>query len=272
MRGADRIVLIALPVFALVVGFYLLVISPKQDEAAELGDRIDELEASIAASESEIATAELARADFAQNYGELVALGRAVPDDDDQATLVYDFAGFARQNDVEFRQFELIAADGDAAPAPAPAPEPAPEQNGQEGEQPDPAAAAAAAAVATEAAAATLPIGAEVGPAGLPVTHYEFNYLGDFFDMASLFADIDSNVKTSDEAAPKVSGRLLTIDGFSLTGDPISGFPDVQANFAVTAYLVPADEGLEAGATPAGPAPAGAEATPTPVAGVGVAK
>ncbi len=179
---------------------------------------------------------------------------------------MYDFAGFAKQNDVEFRQFELIAADGDAAPAPAPAPE----QNGQDGEQPAPSTPAAA--VATEAAAATLPIGAAVGPAGLPVTHYEFNYLGDFFDMASLFADIDSNVKTSDEGAPKVSGRLLTIDGFSLTGDPISGFPDVQANFAVTAYLVPAEEGLEAGATPAGPAPAGAEPTPTPVAAVGVAK
>jgi hypothetical protein len=267
MRGTDRLILVALPLFALVVGFYLLVVSPKQKEAGELQDQVDQLESSIQASETEIAAGEAARADFSKNYSRLVTLGRAVPEDDDQATLVYDLAELSRKNDVEFRRFELLDSGGGdvAAAAPAPAPQ---QGNAPEGQPAE--AAPAAPAVATEATAALLPIGASVGPAGLPVTHYEFSFLGDFFEMADFFADVDSNVKTSGKGDPDVSGRLLTIDGFSLNGDQISGFPRVEANFSVTAYLVPAEQGLEAGATPAGPAPAGAGPEPTPVASAGV--
>lgn len=264
MRGTDRLIMVALPLFALVVGFYLLVVSPKQGEAGELQDQIDQLESSIQTSESQIAIAEAARADFPENYGELVELGRAVPEDDDQATLVYDLAELSKENKVEFRSFELIdTGGGDAAPA-APPP-PAPEQ----GTSP-PGGAPATPAVATEATAALLPIGASVGPAGLPVTHYDFSFVGNFFEMASFFSDIDATVETSGKKDPVVSGRLLTIDGFALTGSQLSGFPRVEANFSVTAYLVPAEQGLEAGATPAGPAPAGAAPQATPVATAGV--
>jgi hypothetical protein len=46
----------------------------------------------------------------------------------------------------------------------------------------------------------------------------------------------------------------------------------MQANLSVTTYGVPADQGIEAGATPAGPAPAGATdsttATAAPTASV----
>ena len=45
----------------------------------------------------------------------------------------------------------------------------------------------------------------------------------------------------------------MTIDGFSLTGDPLRGFPRVQADFSVTTYLVPPEQGISAGATPGGP-------------------
>ena len=49
-----------------------------------------------------------------------------------------------------------------------------------------------------------------------------------------------------------VSGRLLTIDGISLSeGD--FGFPNVKASIAATAYIVPATQGLLDGATSQGP-------------------
>ena len=49
-----------------------------------------------------------------------------------------------------------------------------------------------------------------------------------------------------------VSGRLLTIDGISLSeGD--FGFPQVKATIAATAYLVPPSQGLLDGATSQGP-------------------
>jgi hypothetical protein len=58
-----------------------------------------------------------------------------------------------------------------------------------------------------------------------------------------------------------VRGRLLTVDGFALTASRY-GFPKVKASINATAYLVPQDQGLTGGATPAGPgAPAAASTT-----------
>jgi hypothetical protein len=111
--------------------------------------------------------------------------------------------------------------------------------------------------VPTEATAATLPLGAAVGPAGLPVSSYAFSLSGRYFDTADFLADLDSLVEASPTKAPSVHGRLFTVDGFSLALDDFASFPMMQANLSVTTYGVPADQGVEAGATPAGPAPAG---------------
>jgi hypothetical protein len=55
----------------------------------------------------------------------------------------------------------------------------------------------------------------------------------------------------------------MTIDGFAMGPDPAAGFPRVDASLSVTTYIVPPEEGIAAGATPAGPAPAEPVA-PTP--------
>lgn len=275
MRRTDRTILVAVPLLALLVGLWFLVIGPKRDEVGELDDQIAALQTSIDASQATIAAAEAAREEFPRNYGELVSLGRAVPEDSDQATFIYDMAGLGKDNDVEFRNFELTAG-GDAGAASTPSPPPTPEAEAPSGEEasedtaPGGTAAGASAALsnpapATEAVAATLPIGATVGPAGLPVVPYEFKFFGNFFDMADFFADVDRSVVVSEKTGkPKVDGRLVTIDSFELSADPVSGFPDVEANFAVTTYTVPAEQGLGAGATPAGPAPVGSPAAPAP--------
>lgn len=269
MRGTDRTILVVIPLIALAIGFYLLVISPKRTESADLQERIDTLNTSIEASQSQIAAAEAAREAFPENYGRLVTLGRAVPEDSGQSTFIFDMAGFGKQNDVEFRGFEVTAGGtgSGATPPPAPAPEPDAGADGKGGSseepQPEPAPAPA---VATEATAATLPLGATIGSAGLPIVPYEFRFHGNFFDMASFFHDIDQSVTVSEKSGkPKVEGRLVTIDSFELTGDPEQGFPDVEATFDVTTYVVPPEQGISAGATPAGPAPAGSPASPTPV-------
>ena len=78
-----------------------------------------------------------------------------------------------------------------------------------------------AAMPATEATAAVLPLGATVGAAGLPLIPYDFKFLGDFFDFADFFGDLDAQVKVTDDGSgPTVHGRLLTIDGFALTANP----------------------------------------------------
>ncbi len=83
---------------------------------------------------------------------------------------------------------------------------------------------------------------------------YQFKYTGNFFKVADFLGDIDSSVTTK-TGEPVVHGRLMTVDGFALNGDPVSAAGGVQANFAVTTYIVPPGQGITGGATPAGPAP-----------------
>ena len=267
MKGTDRTILFALPLIALAIGFYLLVLSPKQKEAGELQDKIDSLNSEITLAESEISTAESARAAFSKNYADIVKLGTAVPEDDDQATLISDLNEMGANNDLDFQSFQI---SDDAAATEAPT-TPAPTETSSSTDTTTETSSttttdATTTAAATETAAATLPIGAAVGPAGLPITPYTLNYTGGFFDMAGLFADLDDRVKVSDDGGnPVAHGRLMTVDGFAMSADPVKGFPSVAAQIAVTTYMVPADQGIAAGATPAGPAPVGSPDAPVTV-------
>jgi hypothetical protein len=236
MRSSDRTIVLVLPVIALLIAFWILILGPKKSESSDLESKAAELQTSLAAAQSEIDAGQAARNSFHKDYADLVELGAAAPADDEQSTLVYDMSKLGTENNVRFRSFKVTPATGDAAAAPV-----------------DPAAP-------TEGTVAALPLGAAVGPAGLPVMPYSFNYLGNFFDFADFFGDIDDQVKVSDDGdGPEVSGRLLTVDGFALTANPKTGFPDVQADLAVTTYIVPDEQGVDAGATPAGPG-----ATPAP--------
>jgi hypothetical protein len=115
--------------------------------------------------------------------------------------------------------------------------------------------AAPAPAPATEADAATLPIGATVGPAGLPVLNYNLTFGGHFFDSADFIAGVDKLIKLRSSGQVAANGRLLTVDGFSMVGDSELGFPMLEASFVVNAYATPSSQGLTLGATPTAPAP-----------------
>ncbi len=51
MKGTDRAIMVAFLAVALLAGFYLMVLSPKREEAAVLGDDVTALEAQIAEQE-----------------------------------------------------------------------------------------------------------------------------------------------------------------------------------------------------------------------------
>jgi Tfp pilus assembly protein PilO len=241
MTSSNRLILAMLAVAALAVAFWMLALSPKREEAKELGVQVEELKASLAQHEAEVAEGEEARDEFAANYQELVVMGKAVPGDDDTASLLVQLNRIAGRAGVRFSGVTLTS-EGDEAPEPA---APTEGSTGTSSTQVSP----------TEVAASTLPLGATVGPAGLAAMPYTLSFSGDFFEMADFIKGLDSLVKTENEKVA-VSGRLLTISGFALTADSNRGFPHLEATFGVTTYLTPPDQGVTAGATPAGPASA----------------
>lgn len=269
MKSTDRLILVAVPLVALAIGVWMLLIAPKKNEAGELKDQIGTLQAELDSAEAQVATAELARDGFSDNYSDLIKLGAAAPASDEQATLLNDLATFSTRNSVRFNSFTVTqAAAGDAAAAtPTPAPAPAePEAGGSPAEEgSDSTTLAAAPAPATEVTAATLPIGAVVGPAGLSVMPYELTFNGTFFNATDFLADLNSAVEPRTAGQPIVHGRLLTVSGFSLDLAQLVDLPQLEASFAVTSYLVPPEQGIEAGATPAGPAPVGSTVPATTV-------
>lgn len=244
--SSKGLIVAMLVIAAAAITFWMLLLSPKREEAGELGKRVDGLKASLAAHEAEVSEALAAREEFPSNYQQLVVLGKAVPADDDTASLIVQLNRIAKEADVSFRTLALASGPGgEAAPAreSAPPPAPAPE---------DSAGTPVASASPTEAAAATLPLGATIGPAGLAVMPYELTFDGEFFEIADFIKGLDSLVKT-ENAKVAVNGRLFTINSFSLEAASNKAFPALSASFSITTYLTPPSQGVTAGATPSGP-------------------
>jgi Tfp pilus assembly protein PilO len=227
MSSTNRTIVAMLVLAALAIAFWTLLLSPKREEASELSAQASELRSSLALHQAEVVEAEEARRQFPAEYRRLVVLGKAVPGDDDVASLLVQLNGISAKAGGTFRNIGLAG-----------------EGSGEEAEAP--AASAGAPVSATEAAASLLPLGASVGPAGLGVMPYTISFDGNFFEIADFIKGLDSLVKTS-EGEVSVKGRLVTVDGFSLAADPNQGFPSLQASFAVTTYLTPPDQGIAAG-------------------------
>jgi Tfp pilus assembly protein PilO len=243
--------LAGLAIAALLAAFWFLVLTPKRDQAADLQTQIESLEASVAEQEQLAAAAEQAKGTYAENYHRLVVLGKAVPGDDDTSSLFVELQESAQGTGVELDVIELTPGTV-AAPA-APAAQTTTDQAAAEG-TPTAGSETATAAPATEASAAMLPLGASVGPAGLPVMPYKLSLRGDFFELAAFMDRLDELVGIR-EGEPFVHGRLITTDSFELGPDEEKGFPDLTATLNLTTFVTPADQGLTAGATPAAPAP-----------------
>lgn len=257
MKSKNRVIPIGLAIVGLLVAFWFVLLAPKRAELSGLATEVSELETSVADAEQRAALAEQAKTAYTENYHRLVVLGKAVPTDDDAASLLVQTAALAEQAGIHLKKLDL-AEGGEVAPPPAAlTTADAPAEGGVAPESVSPAAAPA-----TEASAATLPIGATVGSAGLPVLPYDLSFEGDFFDIADFMARLDAQVQEPGKGG--VDGRLMTVDGFALTGDDKKGFPYLDANLHVTTFVTPADQGLTAGATEAAP-PVAPVAEPVPV-------
>ncbi len=292
MRRNELTTVLSLAIIGLIVGVWLVVLAPKRDQAASLKKDVDQLQLQLDQAQQAAAAGAQEQKSFPDDYRKLVVLGKAVPEDGDQASLLVQLQQLADRSGVGFQSIDLADAAGSATtPAPAPATSTSPTSStstsstatgdtsttstptsttGASSTESTGAVPAAPTPDATEASAATLPIGASVGPAGLGVMPYELTFTGQFFQIADFMKGLDAMVHTR-HGTVGVTGRLLTVDAFTLApiqastnADTFTLVPTLTADLSVTTYVTPPDQGITAGATPTGPAPATTTLTSTP--------
>ncbi|MGA8219856.1 MAG: hypothetical protein WB771_14935 [Solirubrobacterales bacterium] len=303
MKASDRGILVGLAVVALAIAFYVMVLGPKRNDAAELGSQIDELHASISQQQQVASFAEQARKHFPRYYGRLVVLGKAVPEQADTGSMLVQLNSIASRTGVDFRAIALSqgasgtgtststsaaqssASTADSASsagssgtgtatsptATTPSTGTSTTPSSDTSTSSSTTSSSSTLVPATEGAAATQPIGAVVGAAGLSTLPYNLTFTGSFFDVGNFIGGIDGLVKPQGTSEVSANGRLVTVDGFALQlHDPNS--PILDASFAVTTYVDPAEQGLTAGASPGGPAPVDPTQPQTQPASSGVAQ
>jgi len=253
------------------------VLAPKRQEASALKEDVDQLHSQLAEEQQAVAAGQQAKRSFPGDYRKLVVLGKAIPVDGDQASLLVQIQRLADQSGVSFQSINLSGTTGSAASASS---TPPPTSSPSDGSSTPAASTSSDAsttssdaststssttptaeptATASEASAATLPIGASIGPAGLPVMPYDLTFTGDYFQIADFMKRVNGLVHLR-HGAIEVTGRLVTVDAFTLApvqseSQGLTPVPTLSAELSVTTYLTPAEQGLTAGATPTGPAP-----------------
>jgi hypothetical protein len=283
MTRRDTYTLAVVAVLGVIGGFYFMMLSPKRSELSKLNSQVSESQAALASARGEAQEFAKARQSFPTDYTTVTRLGKAVPADPDIPSLVVQLDRAANKAGMDFRKLASESGNADsgtATPANTPPPTASADSSsgttgasgssgatGAAGATGDAAAGASASASASATApadataTATAPLGVEVGPAGLSLTKFTFIFQGSFFHMADLLHNIKSLVQRRNRQL-LVSGRLITVGGIAMAkGD--KGFPQVKVTVSADAYLLPASQGLFAGATTQGPADATA-ATPAP--------
>jgi Tfp pilus assembly protein PilO len=263
MTARDRIIIAVVLMAAALGGFWFVGLAPKRHEAAALQAQVDAASQKLAGAQQMAAQARSAKASYDKDYADVAKLGKAVPKSDALPSLLYQLQSAAHNARIDFRSLKVNGSSG-APTAATPAANTAAAANGNPGGSTAPnAAAPSASATATQAAAATLPPGASVGSAGFPTMPFSFVFTGSFFDMETFLHDVQRFVHVRGKGVD-VTGRLLSIDAFSLTAGP-GGFPSVNATISATAYVLAPGDGPSATSGAAGtPSTPGTSATPAP--------
>jgi hypothetical protein len=265
MSLRDRMIIAVLACVVACAGFWFAALKPKRAEATAADARAAAAQARLDQATATLAQGETAKKGFEADYATIARLGKAVPNDDDAASLVFQIETAARKAKIDFRSL-TVGGDG-AAPAAA---ESAPAQStdaksGSTSSSTSSSSASAgssASAPATGSAAASssaLAPGVVTGTGGVNRLPFQFKFDGDYFSLTRLL-DLLRGFTTTKGDAVQVRGRLLDVQSVKLE-EGRKGFPQVTATISATAYLAAEPVTLPGGAT-APAVPAGADAAP----------
>lgn len=226
LKNVDRNLFLIAGLVAGLAALWFFVLAPKQDQVKKLDAQVSKLQGDVNQQRLAVQQGRQARKNFPRDYHRLVVLGKAVPAEDETASLLVQLNRISAGAGVDFLS---ISGGGDSG-----------------------STGTGAVAAPAESAVATAPDGSSVGSAGFTAQSYTLDFKGSFFEIADFMAGLDRLV---DPRGKRISadGRLITLDAFSLTPDG----GELAASLTVNAYLTPAGQGLTAGATAGGPAVTG---------------
>jgi hypothetical protein len=281
LTDRDRKILIALVPLVVIIGYWFLLLAPKRQEAAKVRDELTQAQGVRDTAQQKASQLVGAKRSFAADYATVIRLGKAIPADVDMPSLLVQLDRAARGTGIKFSDVKAgsrsatttPAATGTTAPAPGgtpgggssgpAAPGAAPAQSGP-GQTAQTASSAVASANGSPAVTAGGPAGTAATGAtatgALETVPLDFEFDGSFFHLADFFHRMKRFVRVANSTIV-IRGRLMTIDRFSF--DSSAGFPLIKATVSATVYLAPKAQGVDAGATPQGPAGAGAAAPQT---------
>lgn len=229
LTSRDRKIVLALLPLALVAAYWFLLLSPKFKERNDVQNQVTQAQSALSAAQAKLAQVSGAKKSYATDYETVIRLGKSIPSTVDMPSLLLQLYTAARGTNLTFLSVST-GARSSAAATPA-----------------TPGAAASA-----TAAAASLP--------GLDSVPLDFQFTGDFFNLADFFHQMKRFVQVANSKIT-VRGRLIKIDNFSFKADK---FPTIDAEVHATAYLASSAQGPTAGATAAGPATTTTSTTSTP--------
>ncbi|HEY7933930.1 MAG TPA: type II secretion system protein GspM [Solirubrobacteraceae bacterium] len=254
MTTRDRLVAMGLVSAAVLAAFWLLLVSPERKKAASLSGQVATARQQLSSAQEKLNGARTAQAQYNTAYASIVRLGEAVPSSAQVPALVYQLDQLSKSKAVDFQS---ISASGSTSGSSS-------------------SSSASSAAATTGATFTQLP--------------FTFNFTGSFFDLDHLLEKLNGLAVQNEHGDLQVSGRLLTIQSANLTvassgSEAKSGSqaksrePELTGVVTASAYVLPASQGLTAGASPSGPAgtpgaqttstsPGGSTTTPAAVARV----
>jgi Tfp pilus assembly protein PilO len=231
MTTRDRLVLAVVAALVVLGAFWMLLVSPERKTASKLSSEVSTASAQLATVQGEASNALVAQQRYSAAYTSVVNLGKAVPPSEEVPSLIYQLAQASNQKNVEFSSIT----------------------NGASG-------------ASTSSSSAATPTAAPTGFTQMPFT---FVFTGGFSDLYHLFLQLNKATVRTTSGGLSVSGRLLTLQGVKLepVADAAPGESSAQkltGTITATAYVLPAAQGLTAGATPGSPAPTPAAGAASP--------
>jgi Tfp pilus assembly protein PilO len=234
MTARDRLVVVSIVALVVLGVGWVKFVSPKRSEVAKLQTKVEGAHQQVQSAQSELSQARYAQARYSEAYSSVVSLGRAVPAEQEVPGLLYELDQASDSKHVEFASLTPGTAATTAGPA---------SKSGKEKSQ----------------------------AAGFQTMPFSFTFNGSFAQLYHLVTTIQGYAVTTPTGEVKVSGRLLTIQGFTL--EPNQSVLTASSNTAAaghksavsspgehltgtvsaTAYVLPVGTQLAGEATSAGP-------------------